>query len=251
MTKHLCRIKSLGPIPVQEPDYGDLSLKVFPIIHGDRVDLPWAFKMWTIEVSDMLSRLPVQPGATSAFVTIESRWFSVPDTLRREGVHMDGNFCADPTFKRGDRTLAGWGGGWSGLRALKDYEEPDNSHVEMGFAIPYDIGVIPIGKYVSDHLGATIVATSYAGCRVWPGEYEGEVGEGGDYSSMADQLGKSTIIPAGEVVAMTSNTPHQSLMTPAGVRRTLIRITMPHNWDNRCLFYPQPSATTSPATSNA
>jgi hypothetical protein len=236
MTHHTCQVKTLGPITIYEPEYGDLSLKVYPINHGEQINLPPAFKPWSTEVFDILSGIPIQPHATKAFVTIESRWFSVPDTLRREGVHMDGNFCADPTFRKADKMLAGWGGTWSGIRAVKNVECSDNSHVEIGFSIPYDIGIIPIGKYVSNDLGATIVATSYEGCHAWPGQYRGSVGEGGDFSNMADQLGEPIMIPANQVVAMTSNTPHQSLVTPAGVRRTLIRITMPHNWDNRCLF---------------
>lgn len=236
MTIHDCRMADLGPITIPEPDYGDLRLAVFPIIHGQPISLPSAFKPWENAVSQMMDTLPVQAGATQAYVTIDSKWFTTPDRLRREGVHMDGNFCADPQFLRNDRTMAGWGGGWSGLRALKHYEEPDNSHVEIGFAIPYDLGVIPIGRYVSGHLGATVVATTIAGCDVWPGVYQGEVREGGDWSEMLDQLGAPQLIPAGRIVAMSSNTPHQSQITPAGVRRTLLRITMPHNWDNRSLF---------------
>ena len=79
---------------------------------------------------------------------------------------------------RDGRTMHCWGAQptWGGLRAVKDHEEPDNSHVEVGFRIPYDIGVIPIGKYVSNTMGATVVATTYAGCEVWPGTYKGEVG---------------------------------------------------------------------------
>ena len=237
MTIHNCRVRDFGSIDIPEMEYGDLRLQVFPITHGESVKLPGPFSLWNETADTILNRVPVQDGARKAFVTVDSRWFPVPERLRREGIHMDGNFCADPTFRREERTLYGWGGGgWSGLRAVKDHEEPDNSHVEIGFRVPYNLGVIPIGKYVSDNLGATIVATTYEGCEVWPGTYSGNVGEGGDWSEMVNQLGVAQNVPAYRMFAMSSNTPHQSMITPAGVRRTLIRVTMPHNWNNESIF---------------
>jgi hypothetical protein len=152
---------------------------------------------------------------------------------------MDGNFCADPYFGNPEpqETWGGqptWGGSVSGLRAVGTVEKPDNSHVEIGFSLPYDI-VVPIGTYVSGHLGGTLVASSYEGCQAWPGTYKGNVGAGGDWSDMLDQLGAAVPITANRLWFMSSNCPHETMPIPAGARRTFIRVTLPHNYDNTVL----------------
>ena len=80
------------------------------------------------------------------------------------------------------------------------------------------------------------MASSYEGCQAWPGIYEGEVGPGGDWSRMEDQLGEATAISANRLWFMSSNCPHETLPIPQGARRTFIRITFPHNYDNTELW---------------
>jgi len=111
---------------------------------------------------------------------------------------------------------------------------PDNSHVRVGFQIPYDI-VIPVGKYVSGTLGGTIVASSQVGCQAWSGTFIGRVEEGGSWENMLDQLGEPVVIEANRLYFMTSNCPHETLKLSAGTRRTFVRVTLAHNYDNTCL----------------
>jgi hypothetical protein len=233
---HHCRIEDCGPLKVPDPEYGDLRLAVFPFFHDGEapLDLPDGFKRWEPTVREIMRQVPVQSSATQCFVTIDSKFFSTPGYLRREGVHMDGNFCADPTFAG-----ASWGGSgdnttWGGLRfrqGAPSVEMADNSHVEMGFKIPYKL-TIPIGRYVSSTLGGTLVASSYEGCQAWPGTYYGKVGAGGDWSAMLDQRGAPVKVTAHRLWFLTSNCPHETTLIPAGIRRTFIRVTLPHNYDN-------------------
>lgn len=262
---HNCRINDLGPLLVPDPEFGDLRLAVFPFSHDGQtpIRLPEGFGCWEETLREIMNRVPVQAGAVQFFVTIDTKFFTTPGYLRREGVHMDGNFCADPTFR-----YVSWGGGnpppketwhgdrqngpppketwfgketWGaangrpqGLLAVGTEEKPDNSHVRMGFTLPYDL-IIPLGKYVSGSLGGTLVASSYEGCQAWPGTYYGEVGAGGDWSAMLDQLGGAVPITANRLWFMSSNCPHETLPIPEGVRRTFIRVTFPHNYDNRAI----------------
>lgn len=235
---HVARLRDFGPLHVPDPAFGDLRLAVFPFQHNGRnVILPEGFQRWHDTLAAMMRDVPVQRGATQAFVTIDSKFFTTPGFLRREGVHMDGNFCADPSFA----PKASWGGDpgktWgAGLRAVGSTEQPDNSHVEIGFALPYDDLIVPIGKYVSGSLGGTLVASSYEGCQAWPGTYRGEVGDGGDWTSMTDQLGTGIQLGAHRLWFLTSNCPHETLVIPQGVRRTFVRVTLPHNYDNTALL---------------
>ena len=265
VTHHLCRIQDLGALAVPDPEFGDLRLAVFPFEHdGTEIKLPAGFGLWEDTIREIMAKVPVQDGATQFFVTIDTKFFSTPGYLRREGVHMDGNFCADPNFRslgepkatwggespRPKETWAGggedperkappketWAGGGnvSGLLAVGTVEKPDNSHVRIGFALPYDI-VVPLGTYVSGSRGGTLVASSYKGCQAWPGAYYGEVGAGGDWSEMTDQLGAPVEIDENRLWFMSSNCPHETMPIPKGARRTFVRITFPHNYDNRVM----------------
>jgi len=259
---HIAQARCFGGLVVPDPEWGDMKLNVFPFLHDGKTapKLPGPFQMWEDALAQMMAQIPPQEGAEQFFVTIDTKFFATPGYLRREGVHMDGNFCGDYDFSWGypqlseqltspSETWGGeeedppsetWGGGpdekkASGIVALSREQKPDNSHVRVGFQLPYDI-TVPLGKYVSGSLGGTLMASSITGCQAWPGEYRGRVGSGGNWSDMEDQLGESVKIGGQELWLTTSNCPHETLMIPAGTRRTFIRVTLPHNYDNRMLF---------------
>ena len=236
---HHTRAHDIGELQVPDPEYGDFRLSVFPFLHDGRtpIILPWGFYIWERTLRNIMRHVPVQADATQCFVTIDTKFFAEAGTLRREGVHMDGNFCADPDWSP-KATWGGGGGTWAGIVALSREAKPDNSHVRMGFASPYDI-MVPVGQYMSGALGGTLVASSYSGCLVWPGTYVGEVGEGGDWGAMIHQLKGVKRIEAHRLWFMSSNCPHETLPIPQGARRTLIRVTLPHNYRNAAIVPPE------------
>lgn len=234
MNTHRCQLLSLGHLTVPDPVYGDFRLAVFPFTHDGRtpLDLPDGFGLWTETLRAIMRRVPVQADATQFFVTIDSKFFTTPGYLRREGIHMDGNFCVDPTF-----TYRTWGNPptWADMVRIADEVKPNNAHVKLGFTLPYDIQV-PVGKYVSGDLGGILTASSYTGCQAWPGTYSGEVGPGGDWADMLTQLEGPTVLEAHQLWLMSSNCPHETMLIPEGARRTFLRITLPHNYRNAALM---------------
>jgi hypothetical protein len=224
-------VRDCGAISIPDPDFGDFKLNVYPVTHDGRaVTLPAGFDLWTETVRSLFALIPVQP-ASAFYVTIDSRYFPEAGTLRREGVHIDGNFVADPTFS--PKTT--WGPAkptWGGLLAVADRELPNNAHVRMGWKLPYEI-TIPVGRYVSGSLGGFLAATSWEGCHAWPGEDMGEVLSGGALEETP--LTAPTLLPAHRAIFLSSNTPHASLEIPAGTRRTLIRITFDHRYRNEAM----------------
>lgn len=248
-TNILSRIRDLGGINIPDFHFGDIRLPVFPFHHtGDRVSLPLGFEAWEEPLNQMLKSIPVQEGAQEHFVTIDSKWFSRDEAHRREGVHIDGNFCADYDFSwpqgggpleapgNGKEPMSAWGGGgWAGLVALDRQERSNNAHVHMGFKTPYPNIRVPVGRYVSSRFGGTLVAANQVGCDVWPGQYDqAVVGDGGSLDPMLDQvMGKPRVrLEANKVYLMSSDTPHESFVQDAGTRRTLLRVTLAHNYDN-------------------
>lgn len=109
----------------------------------------------------------------------------------------------------------------------------DNSHVTMSWKLPCNI-VVPVGTYVSENKGGILTASNQVGCQAWEGEYYGRVLSEGDYSDMANQLTdkNKTVFEKNTLYFMTSNTPHETLLQKADTRRSFLRITLNHNYDN-------------------
>ena len=222
--------KYLGIIKLPDPEFGDIKLNVFPIRHdGNGIKLPKQFKDYEPALNEILSKIPIQEDAIEHYVTIDSKFFTTKDFLRREGVHIDGNFCADPNFKGNT-----WGGTtttWGGTKCTPELK------IITKWISEYNTK-IPIGKYVSNDLGGLIVVSNEIGCRAWKGNFKGLIGNEGDFSNMKDQLNSSNEFICGknEVWLMSSNTPHETLMIDQGKRRTFMRITLAHNYNNTQLF---------------
>lgn len=228
---HQTVIKQVGKINLPDPQFGDLKLSVMPFENnGKRILLPIGFELWEDALNEVVKQIPQYEGANIHYVTIDSRFFSKPDFLRREGIHADGNFCVDPNFK-----MATWGGTtttetWGGakfhpvLKVVKDWE------------LPYNIE-IPVGDYITEKKGGIFAVSTEVGCQGWQGEFYGEVGAEGDFTSMQDQLTneKKVVFEKGILYFMTSNTPHETLIIEKGKRRTFLRITLNHEYPNNLL----------------
>lgn len=171
---HQTKIVTIGKFNLPDPQYGDLKLSVFPFENtGKRIKLPVGFELWEDAFNELLKMIPLCDGANQHYVTIDTRFFSKGDFLRREGIHADGNFCVDPNFK-----AATWGGTtviptWGGAKYHAKYK------VVKDWELPYDIE-IPIGDYISGTKGGLFCVATELGCQGWHGEFYGNVGAEGD-----------------------------------------------------------------------
>lgn len=286
--------------------------------NGSWVSLPEGFKQWEESFNEVLKYIPLQEGANTHYVTIDTKFFTTDEFLRREGVHIDGNFCVDPYFSSAIAEKASWGGSsyggsswggaryeepksswggaeprpsWGGARyeepksswggaeprpswggATYEYElenelaefesvsypkyslvkgendvyslvresqfesYPDNSHVKMDWVLPYDI-TIPVSEYVSSSKGGILTVSTEVGCQAWSGDFYGEVMSEGSFEKMEDQLtdDKKVIFEKNQLYFMSSNTPHETLLISKGKRRTFLRITLNHNYQNEAI----------------
>jgi hypothetical protein len=223
-------IKKIGKFNLQDPQYGDFKLSVFPFENnGNWINLPVGFEIWEKPLNELMSQIPQIDEVNNHYITIDSKFFSKSDFLRREGIHVDGNFCVDPNFKH-----ATWGGirpTWGGAcfdvntyKAVKDWE------------LPYDIE-IPIGDYITNKKGGLFCVSTEVGCQAWQGEIYGEIYEEGNCEHLRDQLidENKVIFEKDTLYFMTSNTPHETLIIDKGKRRTFMRITLNHEYPNEVL----------------
>ena len=216
-----CNLIELMNIKVLNPMYGDFKLQVFPFDSAKPVLLPDGFKLWERQINKIASLIPYQKNASTHYITIDSKFFTDDGFLRREGVHVDGNFCVDPNFQ-----IVNWGGAtWSGSSI---YE----GKVIQKFASPYNIEM-PIGEYVSESKGGIICASSFSGCTVWTGDLPNIIGDGGSYDESNLISATKKDLEANKLYFISSNTPHETTLIPKGTRRTLIRITLNHNYENK------------------
>ena len=226
------RINNLGNVCIPEPEQGDMKLSVYPF-QQTKVDLPKYFKDYEDIVTDMMKHVPMEKGCERHFVTIDTKFFSQTECLRREGIHADGNFVVDPKFTG----VVGWGGTqptWGGVKPEQGEIKPGlNGHVKMDWVMPFPVH-IPVGDYISDTKGGILCAATAKGCQAWEGNFQGEVGAEGDFSTMEKQLteDKKVILQKDTLYFMSSNTPHETLPIYKGNRRTLIRITLHEEYPN-------------------
>lgn len=225
-------IKNFGSFEVTDPDDGNVQLNLFPVPfhHAKFIKLPNSFHSWERNIENILRYIPHHEGSSNQhYVTIDSQFFTQDETLRRPGVHIDGNFCADPDFRH-----ATWGGTtttWGGVRH-------DGVNITTKWVSPYGI-TPPVGKYVSDDLGGIFCASSYVGCQAWEGEFpDGLIGDEGNCRDLLPRLQNmfAEVLQPHQLYFMTSNTPHDSLIIPKGNRRTLIRVTLAHDFPNRLVL---------------
>jgi hypothetical protein len=318
---HRTSIKNLGEVILPDPETGDFKLSVMPFENnGSWVSLPEGFKQWEESFNEVLKYIPLQEGANTHYVTIDTKFFTTDEFLRREGVHIDGNFCVDPYFSSAITEKASWGGAsprpiprpswggarykepsaksswggasprpswggarykepsaksswggasprpiprpsWGGARyELAEFEsvsypkyslvegdndiyslvreskfeaQPDNSHVKMDWVLPYDI-TIPISEYVSNSKGGILTVSTEIGCQAWSGDFYGEIMSEGSFEKMENQLtdDRKVIFEKNQLYFMSSNTPHETLLISKGKRRTFLRITLNHNYEN-------------------
>lgn len=237
------RTKKLDTLKCPDARHGDVKLNVYPFKHRWHkgfdehlwVRLPEGFERWEVLLNTIIDNyVPHQEVGgeeLTHYVTIDSKFFTLPESLRREGLHIDGNFCCDPKFARET-----WGGGgtWAGVTYNHKTGKPQADWVS-----PYmKIEDIPIGDYVSDTKGGIICVSSYPGCRAWQGRFEGDIGDGGDCSELQQKPSDvdRVTFEKDEVYFMTSNTPHESLVISKGTRRTFMRITLDHRYKNAAIL---------------
>lgn len=212
-------IMHLGEMTVEDPMFGDFKLNVFPIVLcRDKVCLPSPFDLWSRNVDYMLSHIPACEGANNHYVTIDSKFFPTDGSLRREGVHIDGNLCVDDSFPFAT---------WAGLEST-----PDGGY-KKEWESEHHVGIYP-GKYVSSSLGGIVCASSLYGCRAWAGENKACIGSGGEITNL-DASQNATHFKKDNIYFMSSNTPHETIPIKKGMRRTLIRITLNHKYDNKLI----------------
>jgi hypothetical protein len=182
--------KNLGGV-IQMPEFCERKLYMHKTKMND-INFPPEFKDYEQTIDDVLKR--VVDRGNVCYVTIDEKHIK-GETHRRGGIHCDFNWY------EGEQKH-GTGG----------------SHKRTGWDVPDG------WKFKDIEGGGMLLVSNYEGCRVWGGEFDGEIGEGGDCSNIDVSNLKNEMMPSGFVYYLNALGIHESVFIDKDVNRSLIRI---------------------------
>jgi len=189
-----------------------LNKIIFPIFSGKQLYmhktsnknliLPNGFEEYKNPISNMLSMINDCDG--DIYITIDEKMINKNESHRRGGIHTDGNY------------IYGWGGGGGWLTGENGRVLSKEKHDR---------------QYMSTS-GGWLIASTFSACKAWKGKVNGYIGQGGNCDHLSSQLHSCEEITLKEniVYFMNSTGIHESLPVLQNVKRSLLRITLPHDF---------------------
>jgi len=150
--------------------------------------MPEGFEDYLPVVLDLIKASGVTEGV--GYLTVDEKMLKKGETQRKPKPHVDG--CYVPQRRTWGH---GGGGGWN-----------------------HSCNIIP-GRM------PVIVASNFAACKAWLGEFDAEPKSDGDLSHL--ELGEGTLLEPNMGYLLSPDCVHESLPMPHDVDRTFIRIAMP------------------------
>lgn len=195
-------------------------------MHKTRMDelvLPATLRDYTPVIDHMLSCL--KDRAAVCYITIDEKVVH-NTTHRRAGAHVDHNWYEGVGMHQGNTghmpapapqwsPKPQWRTNNGHLPAPRQPVTPSHSPARTG---------IHNGLVMDEFNGGMLLASNYAACQVWKGDFAGTIGEGGcckaiDFSTLATE-----VMPANAVYYLNPLGIHESLPITDTVERQLVRI---------------------------
>lgn len=176
----------------------------------EKPELPSCFSDYLRSICQTLEH--VKSTVDTCYITIHEKTVCM-DTHRRGGIHVDYNWYE-----------GGWDvdttGRWKPKVGMHGGAPPGHRYVGSHADLPKHIGD---GAKVETH-GGMLLVSNYPGCKVYRGDFEGEILDGGD-CKLIDLKGlESEVMESGEVYYLNALGIHEPLIIKEKVDRSLIRI---------------------------
>lgn len=189
----------------------------FPEFTGERIymqpftkreGLPQGMSRWQPTVDQMLEGIETDG---PIFIMVDQKEIPAGTPQRRPGVHIDGIW----------RPASSWDtGGWKTGIGMHTGTGRHGTNKEQAALAARD-GI---------HTQSLMLASDVAGCRAFEGPYEGECGEGGDFTHLdLDGLKSFILTPNTAWVGDAMTLLHESVPVARQCRRTLVRLNI-SNW---------------------
>ena len=218
------------------------AIGTFPEFMAERVymrefskkgGLPKDLSRWQGVVDDMLNGIETDE---RLYIMIDQKEVTAGDLHRRGGVHIDGYWCAGLSAHGGGSRPGGAHRG-IGRDIGRHSPLPPSHHFRAPRHSPDpepESGHRPSGRHLSQGYGwsspdfsvpeGIILAADVSGAVAWRGQYSGEIGDGGDCSTIDVSGLECVAMEAGRVYAGNVSFLHERLPIPISCRRSLVRI---------------------------
>lgn len=144
---------------------------------------------------------PIKNKVGTAYLTVHGRFLRQGKTLRRPAPHTDGNY--EPHL------MTFGGGGWK--------------VGENGPAINTELH----DRQYNSENGGIILATNYASCLGWRGDFDGLPSVGGDCRHI--KLDDPELLSSGQIYYGNNHFIHESIPVGKDVHRVFARVTLPES----------------------
>ncbi len=180
--------------------------------------LPKEFQDFSKPIKNILGHLVNQKGV--CYITIDEKTVC-NDTHRRAGVHVDFNWHENE----------GWDNprppSWKSPVSLGDHKPivpkpgvPAHDWNLEGFLGKHG------HRFKPEEGGGMLLVSNYPGCKAYRGSFSGDIGEGGDCTTIDLSGLESTLMAPGEIYYLNALGIHEPLVIKEKVNRTLIRINL-------------------------
>lgn len=214
-------VKEIGPVE-------------FPAFTGERVymleifkdkPLPETLKRWEPTVAQMLVGVDTDG---PVYLMIDQKMVKATETHRRPGMHIDG-FWMPENRAHGPAHII-MKEARTGRHGRPEYWQSPKGVVSAS-GIHYTPPVSPgHGTRVSDDIWPNetiILASDVSACRALVGNWQGEIGKGGDVTHLAFPDLQEIQFKANTAYAGNVTFLHESLPVPQDVCRTIVRLNVP------------------------
>jgi hypothetical protein len=192
----------------------------------DNIILPKEYKRYTETFEQMLKN--VKDRNSVCYITIDEKTVC-NDTHRRGGIHVDFNWFENlkghSGHKRYDAIMGSHNDGNSGNGG---HNGGSNGGHNGGGNSNGNHGGSPPSTHCSlsefNKNGGMLLVSNHSACKVYKGLYDGEIGEGGDCSSIDISTLKSEIMKPNDVYFINALGIHEPLVIKERVNRSLIRV---------------------------
>lgn len=190
----------------------------------NKIALPNEFGNFTPVIENIIN--PLEDKGNVCYITIDEKIVK-DSTHRRAGIHCDFNWYEDIKAYNGGTTETGSHPkkmGNHGHRRMSGHIQPAPAHRPPLPTPSHAPAPNPIHSYNYKDTGGMLLVSNYPACRVYRGNINGEIGEGGDCSKVDITNLEHEVMPSGIVYYLNALGIHEPLKIEGEVKRTLIRI---------------------------
>ncbi len=204
---------------IEMPEFRERKLYMHKMSMSE-ISLPNTFKDYEKTIESVLTK--VKDRDNVCYITIDEKRIK-SETHRRSGIHCDFNWYEN-LKSHGEESGGHSGSGVSGGSGGNGGHGGSVGH-KIAMSGRWDTGNGG-GDWKRKDIegGGMLLVSNYEGCKVWKGEFYGDIAEGGDCSSIDVSKLQNEIMPSGVVYYLNALGIHESIIIDKEVNRSLIRI---------------------------